>query len=231
MKALILLTLLLLISCGTEVPRVDQSFSGVGNFITADESLTMTSSEKSNLQLICNSLNSKEAFVSNYIINNTFSATYTQSNSVCGADATNSEVVVEIVKNSGDLEFESTSGGDPQFDIVETDSNGTVEKFCEQVTEDEVKSQVLSGQNILIGRVIGANGSGCSGSDVACFILEYAQKTDDGRYRVTQAVKLTVNTDSGDQYVGMVNSKELSEICTTESSKRTSRSMSLKSVN
>lgn len=242
MKIFFILSLtLFLFSCGEELARVDQSFTGIGNYITADESVVLTANEKTNLKNLCESLQAKTSYLNTYVVNNTFSATYSQSSSVCDGNASTSDASLLIERENGELVFARNDSAQPElqaeplFELVETDSNGSVESFCSAVMaaedEDDIKKQILNGSVLMNINVLSTNSSECSGSDVRCVVLEYAFKTQDERFQVSQAIKLTVSTDLSDTYRGMVKNKELVEACASDSSKRTNRSMSLKSIN
>ncbi len=233
MKAfLILSSLIFLLSCGAEVPRADQSFKGVGNYITQDESLVLSENERNKLTSICSALGAKESYFRSLVVNNTVNATYTQASSVCDASESSSDANIEIVLENSELQFVANGGSDPLFKYVEGSSNGTLEDFCDAIdSDDDIKKQIASGQSLLIVNILASNSSQCSGDDIDCLTVEYAFKTDDGRYRVEQAVKLSINTDDSDRYRGMVSKKEFVGLCSTDSSKKTKKTMTLKSIN
>lgn len=230
MKALFILFSILFISCGSEVSLNPENFGGIGNFITQDESLVLSESEKSSLNQICNALSAKSSYFRALVVNNTFSATYSQGIGNCGADVASSDVSLEIALSNGDLEFQPNGGADPIFKNVETDSNGSLKDYCDAVDEDSVTTQMQMGQALMVISVFGANSSQCSGNDVTCAIVEYAFKDDGDRYRIEQAVKITVNTDEADRYKGMVTKKEFIQVCASNTSEKTKKVMSLKSI-
>ena len=236
MKALFLLISILLISCGAEdLPRGDRSLEGVGNFITADESLEFTEGEKTTLNNICDALGAKDSYFRTLVINSTVSADYSQKESVCDGESNERDISVEFSLDGGNLIYEATNDDKPVFKYVETKSNGSLADYCELIENanpnDIIQKQISKSQSIIVANVFDSTSSRCEGLDSVCAIVEYAFRTDDGRYRIEQAVKLTVNNDTDSNTRGMVVKKDFAQMCNSDINKRSSKSMSLKALN
>lgn len=223
-----IISLFVLLSCGQEVPRADQSFSNLGNILTISESDVLTSTEKSYLTTVCNSLSSKGNYLSNYIINNDFIVNINQSSSVCSATATKSDGEFKIESgNSSSLQFTSESAN-PLFKYVETANNGALSDFCKQLSGDEVKRFNLSGGIYKVLNIFNTRNSSCSGdSDTICAFVQYAFQTSDGKYKVEQIVKLNIDNNSNSTPRGIVERKEVVEVCSNDNEETSRKIMSI----
>jgi len=222
--------IILLVSCGQEVPRTDQSFSNLGNILAVNESESLSSSEKDLLIKACNSLKSKETYLNNYLVNNDFSLTFTQSNSECGAEASESEAVFNI--DNGDnsaLEFVSETSS-PLFKYVETASKGAMRDFCSQLSSEEgvMRYKLTSGVYQVIN-LFTDRSTECSGdTDTVCAVVQTAYEKEDGNYKVEEVVKLTIDNDEDSSPRGLVQAKELAQICQSDTEKKSTRIMKIK---
>jgi hypothetical protein len=235
-KIALLFVFVLAFSCGEEVPRADQSFQNLGNIIAADSDESLTAGDQDLLQRACDALASKESFFSSSIVNNSLSYTYTQSESVCGAKATPVEVTYEVeAAENGQLSYTS-DGVAPVFRYVETKSYGSVDKFCEKLDSldpavgIQTVPRYIQDENVISGISLFTDRSSvCSGdNDTVCVFVQFAYKLEDGKYRVDQIVKLSIDTDSSSSPKGIVEEKEVALVCSTDASKETKRKMTLK---
>jgi hypothetical protein len=225
-----------LFSCGEEVPREDQSFKNLGNIVAVDDEI-LTAGDQELLSKVCNALSSKESYFKSFIVNNTLSYTYTQSESICGATPSPKDVTLSIDSaDNGKLSYNSESDT-PLFNYVETKSFGSLEKYCERldgIDEDQgivgVPRYIEEDNMVNIVNLFTERSSVCSGdNDTVCAFVQFAYKLDDGNYRVDQIVKLSIDTNDNSTPKGIVEVKEVAQVCLTDSSKKeTIRKITLK---
>ena len=234
-KKFLLLGLVLLMSCGEEVPRADQSFKNLGQIVAVDSEENLTTGDVDLLQRVCDALASKESFFKSAIINKKLSYTYVQSESSCGAEPSPVEVEFEITSDNGQLAY-SSSSATPLFNYVETESYGSLEVYCNKLGEvdvdqgiDGVPRYLEEGKMVNIISLFTDRSSVCSGdNDTICAFVQFAYKLDDGNYRVDQIVKLSIDTNDRSTPKGIVEEKEVAEVCSSDSAKQSTRKITLK---
>ncbi len=220
-----------LTSCGVQEVPEEQAEDRIGQSITVDPEDKFSTTEVSNLKVVCDSLSDKEflwldQIRNNVAVNRNFNM-YTKS---CGETQYEEPVAIsaELVKEDNELEFNITSGSSTYFqEEVLVANSAALESLCQAEVSDSTERYKLSGSygkwiQILNNRS-GICGTRISADDVKdsstndtvesepevgtsyCFTITTAKKKSSGAYEILSVESLEVKVkDDSDENIGEV---------------------------
>ena len=207
MKNAIYLLLILLISCGEELPpkepgdelRSTQELSTSGNLVFSEINI---------LKQVCNYLRAKDRYFKSNVVNSNQEFDFETQYKDCGSTETITNTVsLSIQQSSNQIKFYKTSGEGQYFTDYEGHEQGLIAPFCEMITQENssVARYIVNGNKVNWIYPLGTNTTYCPEDiNTLCVVVEGGIVTDDDLATITERHSLAIGTRKYKNRQGMI---------------------------